>query len=438
MTTTKWTFSVKDEPHEVILKHGPIPGREIWLDGQLIQKGRVMPDVGSEHHFNINGQPVEVGIVAGALNFEHYLRVNNEFVFPSNKKSQMVGRLTQSKFKTRQAWIDFGIKHGLIYHPLEVKRFVFQHRLIGYIENFLVAIGVGWKQAGNTSIPVIYLLLRHENLDEEKIKEIKNNKELKEYFKNASIRADWFEVHSDFSIIFLSSHLEEIEDDVLVERILYLTPTLSKYFKPSLIDKCEGTECKAPYYKDLKLTFFNGIPSVMCQDCIDNVDNIGQKAQEEYKKSPGNLGKGIVYGLAAALLGAIAWALVIIFMDRIGAIFAVLILLLVVKAMDYARTKRSIISLLLAGLLSLMGSILGSYLGIVGILIKDKGEVLSLDLLIWLARRMIEEPKLINETILFSLIGLVPYLYITWDATRRGLKHFFKPTVEVIPYFKLH
>ncbi len=176
----------------------------------------------------------------------------------------------------------------------------------------------------------------------------------------------------------------------------------------------------------------------MCQDCIDNVDNIGQKTQEEYKKSPNNLAKGVVYGLAAALLGAIGWALVIIFMDTIGAVFAVLIFFLVVKAMDYARTKRSIISLLLAGLLSMAGSILGSYLGIVGILIKDKGEVLSLDLLTWLARRMIEDPKLINETILFSLIGLVPYLFMTWNATRHGLKKIFKPEVEVIPSFKLH
>jgi hypothetical protein len=84
------------------------------------------------------------------------------------------------------------------------------------------------------------------------------------------------------------------------------------------------------------------------------------------------------------------------------------------------------------------GSILGSYLGLLGYLVKEKGEVLNLDLLTWLARRMIEEPKLINETILFSLIGLVPYLFLTWNATRRGLKQIFKPDVEVIPSFKLH
>lgn len=421
-----------------MLKFGLIPGRQIWLDGVLIEKGRRLFETGSEYRFAIGSHQAELGIISTSTGYEYYLRVDDQFVFPGNSKNQKIGKRTETKFKVKQAWLDFGKGFGLEYLPVSSRPFMLQHRLVGYVENFLITIGVGSKQVGDNSVPVIYLLLRHSSMDEEKIKEIKNNREILESLKKANIRADWLEVHSDFTILSVSPGLKKVGDFVLVERLLSVIPIFSKHLKPSIADKCEGAECKSPYYSNLKLIFLNGIPEAMCQDCIDNVDNIGQKAQEEYKKSPSNLAKGIVYGLAAALLGAIAWALVIIFMDRIGAIFAVLILLLVVKAMDYARTKRSIISLLLAGLLSLMGSILGSYLGMVGILIKDKGEVLSLDLLIWLARRMIEEPKLINETILFSLIGLVPYLYITWNATRRGLKHFFKPTAEVIPSFKLH
>lgn len=438
MTTVKWKFSVEDKPHEVVLKFGLIPGRQIWLDGILIDKGRRLFETGSEYPFAIDSHNAELGIVSTATGYEYYLRIDEQFVFPSNGKNQKIGKSTEAKFKVKQAWLDLGKRFRLEYLPISSRPFMLQHRLVGYAENFLVMLGVGSRQVGENSVPVIYLLFRHSSLDEEKIKEIKNSKEILETLKTANIRADWFEIHSNYTLLSASPGLKKVGDFVLAERLLSVIPIFSKYLKPSIADRCEGTECKSPYYNNLKLVFFNGIPIAMCQDCINNVDNIGKKAQEEYKKSPSNLAKGILYGLAAALLGAIAWALVIIFMDRIGAIFAVLILLLVVKAMDYAKTKRTIISLLLAGLFSLMGSILGSYLGIIGILIKDKGEVLSLDLLTWLARRMIEDPKLINETILFSLIGLVPYLFLTWNATRHGLKQIFRPTIEVIPSFKLH
>ena len=438
MTTTKWTFSVEDEPHEVILKFGLIPGRQIWLDGILINKGRRLLETGSEYHFAIDSHQAELGIVSTSTGYEYYLRIDGQFVFPDNDKRKEIGKRTEAKFKIRQAWLDLGEKFGLEYLPVSSRPFMLQHRLVGYIENFLMTLGVGSKQIGDNSVPVIYLLFRHLSLDDEKIKEIKNNKEILESLKKADIRADWFEVHTHFTILSISPGLKKIGDFVMAERLLSVIPIFSKYLKPSMTDRCERTECKSPYYSDLKLIFFNGIPGAMCQDCFDNVDSIGQKAQEEYKNLPNNLAKGVLYGLAAALLGAIVWALVFIFMDRIGAIFAVLIFFLVVKAMDYAKTKRTIVSLLLAGLLSMMGSILGSYIGLLGYLVKEKGEVLNLDLLTWLARRMIEEPKLINETILFSLIGLVPYLFLTWNATRRGLKQIFKPDAEVISSFKLH
>ncbi|MBI5295464.1 MAG: hypothetical protein HY869_08305 [Chloroflexi bacterium] len=438
MTTTKWIFSIEDKPHKVVLKFGLIPGRQIWLDGILINKGRRLFETGSEYPFAIDSHNAELGIISTSTGYEYYLRVDDQFVFPGNSKNQKIGKRTEAKFKVKQAWLDFGKRFGLEYFPVSSRPFMLQHRLVGYIEDFLITIGIGSKQVGDNSVPVIYLLLRHSSLDEDKIKEIKNNREILESLKKSNIRADWLEVHSGFTILSVSPGLKKIGDFVLVERLLSIIPILSKYIKPSMADRCEGAECKLPYHNDLKLIFFNDIPGVMCQDCIDNVDKIGQKAQEEYKKSPNNLAKGVLYGLAAALLGAIGWALVIIFMDTIGAVVAVLILLLVVKAMDYARTKRTIISLLLAGLLSMIGAILGSYFGMVGYLIKEKGEVLNLDLLTWLARRMIEEPKLISETILFSLIGLVPYLYLTWNATRHGLNRIFKPEIEVIPSFKLH
>ncbi len=193
MTTIKWNFSVEDKPHEVVLKFGLIPGRQIWLDGILIDKGRRLFETGSEYPFAIDSHNAELGIVSTATGYEYYLRIDEQFVFPSNGKNQKIGKSTEAKVKVKQAWLDLGKRFGLEYLPVLSRPFMLQHRLVGYVENFLITIGVGSKQVGDNSVPVIYLLFRHSSLDEEKIKEIKNNKEILETLKTANIRADWFE-----------------------------------------------------------------------------------------------------------------------------------------------------------------------------------------------------------------------------------------------------
>ncbi|MFZ5856876.1 MAG: hypothetical protein ACOYZ6_08600 [Chloroflexota bacterium] len=437
MPNRTWIFDIDGKPHEVLLKFGLIAGRQIWLDGSLINKGRNLFEMGSEYHFVVDRRPAELGIVSTPAGYEYYLRVDNNFVFSKNNKKQKIGKYTSRKFAQRQVWLDIGSKYGLEYQPFSIKPFVYQHRLIGFLENFLVVIAPGFSGVGDSSVPGCYLVIRHSILDADKIKELKNSEDVKKVLKDTKTRPDWFEIQPGVTNIFAAGLLKKFSEIELAERLVSVFHVLSKGIRPTVVDKCEGVECKTPYFTDLQLTLVNGIPQVMCQECIDGINDIGKKVEEEYKKQPNNLMKGVLYGLAAAFLGAIGWALVMVFLDTIGAAFALLIFFLVIKAMDYAKTKRTFISLFTAGLLSLAGSIAGSYLGLVGYLIKEGNFAPTFSEFIRLAKAMLEKPKLLNETILFSLIGLVPYLFITWSANRKHLKQFFKPKIEVIPTFPL-
>ncbi|MBK9924986.1 MAG: hypothetical protein IPP66_06795 [Anaerolineales bacterium] len=437
MTKRIWDFNLDGNIHEVQLKFGLFSGRQIWLDGVLIEKGRNFFESGSEYYFPVDGHAAEIGIISTMTGYRFYLRIDGEFVSSRGNEHKKAGEHTAKRFTELQKWITFGNKYGLQYLPTPKQPFAFQHRFIGYINNFLTVIAFGHRESAGNSIPGFYILIRHAPIDFETAKEIKNNEEVKKTLKEMKIPVEWLEITSEFSSLFVSLGIKKSGEFLAIEKLLSFFHILSKKVRPSIADKCEGTKCASPYYKDLILTLINGTPFAMCRECIDRIDDIAKKAEEEYKKQPDNLQKGVLYGLVAMVIKTIVWALVLIFLDRIGAAFAILIFFFIVKAMDYAGTKRTFKSLLVASLLSLLGSIVGTYLGIAGYLLRDGTLEPTINELIKLAQILIEEPEMINETIVFALVGLIPYLFITWNTNRKNLNLYFKPNVELIENFKL-
>jgi hypothetical protein len=437
MAKRTWSFEIDGKLHDVRLDFGLIPGRQIWLDGNLINKGRNTLESGSEYHFAIDNQPVELGIVSTPAGYDFYLRVQNKFISARENSKQKIRKQIVKKFEERQKWIDIGREYGLEYVPMPLTPYVFQHRLIGYIDDFLVLVSVASKSSGENSIPGYYLLIRHAPIDPEKEKEIKNNDEIKTMLKDVGIQPGWLELNPGLTTLFINSGNKKDVQFESLECLLSCFRTLARNLRPSMAGKCEGAYCTSRFYQDLTLTVVNGYPYAMCQSCIDSIDSIGKRAKEEYKQQPNNLLKGSLYGLGAAAVGAIVWALVFIFLDRIGAAFAIFIFFMVAKAMDYAKTKRSFLSLFIASLISLLGSIAGTYLGIAGYLLKEGKLEPTWSEIFDLAKFIIENPEIMNDTILFALVGLVPYLFLIWNANRKNLSMYFKPEVELVKNFEL-
>ncbi len=336
----------------------------------------------------------------------------------------------RKKLEERKKWTAFEKKHELEYSPLKIKPFMYQHRLIGHIKNHLVLIMSGFNNVGEASIPGIYVFIKHTNIDSEKIQEIKKDQELNKFLKESKAQAGSLEITPEVTILFLRKAKESVE--IIIERLLTFTSMASMYLKPGFRGKCEGIGCKLSIGQNLQLITINTTPFMMCHDCINNINTINLKAEEDYKQLPNNLLAGFVYGLAGMLLGAILWALVFIFLDSISAIFAIVTFFIIVKAMDLAKTKRSFISLFLAAILALGGSVIGVYLGVTGYLIKEHKITINFEDLIGVAKWLLQDREIINESIFFSLLGIVPYLFMAWNTNKQGLKSVFKPEIEIV------
>jgi hypothetical protein len=430
MVQRKWFPEINGVSHQVVLKDNLIQGREIWVNDLLIEKTRVLMDRGSEHHFLIDGHRAELGVVPAIWRFDHYLQIDDQLIPQNKDRGSTTSKAVKRKLEERKKWTSFQKKHELEYFPLMIKPFIYQHRLIGHIKNHLVLIMSGFQNIGEASIPGIYIFIKHANIDSEKIKEIKKDQELIKFLKKSKAQAGSLEITPEVTILFLRKTKESVE--IIIERLLTFTSMVSTYLKPGFRGKCEGIGCKLPIGQDLQLITINNLPFMMCQDCINNIKTVNLKAEEDYRQLPNNLFTGFVYGLAGMLLGAILWALVFIFLNSIGAIFAIATFFIIVKAMDLAKTKRSFISFLLAAILALAGSVIGAYLGVAGYLIKEHRITINLEDLINVAQGLLQDREIINESIFFSLLGIVPYLFMTWNAHRKGLESAFRPEVEII------
>ncbi|HRK87897.1 MAG TPA: hypothetical protein PK152_02095 [Anaerolineales bacterium] len=430
MTTQTWQVNIDGKTHNIILKYGLIHGRKIWLDGQLLLNGkRIVFDYGTEHHFMINSYPVELGIVSNTTGHEFYVLVDDIIHLPNENKKQVIGKKTKAKLDIRKEWVDLGKSLDIEYHPFETKNYVFQHRLIGFIKGFLVQIVPGFKHVGEASLPGTYVFLRHFEIDSEKVKLIKSDEMIKGFLKEIK-SPDALEINPSFTTLFIRS------TSVQTETIREVINIISPYLQSLSPEKCQGLECKQRIGQDLKLTLINGIPYLMCQNCINGISDIAKRTEENYRSAPSNLFRGALFGASGATIGAIIWALVYVFLDRIGAAFGVLILLLVIKSMDFAKTKRSLFSVLLAGLLSLGGAVLGTYLGILGYLWKENKLFFEWSEFIRIAQIMFDDPEILRTPILFALIGIVPFAFITWNSQRKYLKNLFMPDVEIIQNFQ--
>lgn len=436
MPTRTWQLSLDGKPYQIILKHGAFSGkREIWVNGESVMKARITIDGGSEHHFTVGTHPAEIGIVANLTwKYEFYLLVDGQLQFALEEKKPIIGKRTKAKLDERNKWQNMGQTFGLEYHPLEVKSFIYQPRLLGFYRNFLVQIQPGFMRAGEAYVPGVQVLIRHFELDEEKIKTIKKEKQIEAFLRETKF-PQGLEIYRSATSFFIRI-LNKKGAQKLEETIAQFLALIPQFIHPLSPEKCEGAMCKQRVGQDLRLTIINNAPLLMCDSCIGEIEGLAKQTEEAYQQAPSHLLKGLLYGAGGALAGAMIWALVMIFLDSIGAVFAAVILLFVVRLMDKAGTKRTITSALLAALLSLGGAVVGTYFGILGILLKEGKLVITLDRLLRIAIQMFSEPELLWQPIFFALIGIIPYTFLFWSASRKGLKRFFAPEVEVITAFR--
>ncbi len=81
MACKTWTIEIDGNRHNVGIEHGFWSGkRVITLDGNTIERSCKLIDTGSEHRFDVDGQPCILKIRSSAFSFDYELFVDGRLV----------------------------------------------------------------------------------------------------------------------------------------------------------------------------------------------------------------------------------------------------------------------------------------------------------------------------------------------------------------------
>lgn len=425
-------------PHEVVLKRGSIvPNPEIWLDGQMIEKWHEFLDKESLHNFDIDGHPAVLGIAIRMSALEYFLLIDEKLVEADGKGKKLFGKAASQFLETRKKWIDLGKAKGFEYRPTSnTKNLAYTHRIIGRIDDFLAIIQAGKKQFRDVERSGFFFSLKYASIEPERIEKIKNDQIISEICKDWQMGFDQISPTGLVLFVMLVPN-EDTEEDVF-EAFLDFIKAVSIYIRPAMEERCEGSSCGSSIGQDLQVVLVNGMPKILCQDYEKHVTDMGMKAKLEYQETPNNLLKGTFYGIGGMLLGSLPWVVIPVIFNTVYPVFAIFPLAATQLAMNYAKTKRNFVSLLIANLLAMVGSILGTYLSLVTYWLKNHSWIFDLEQLRELTQRIFEDSRIMNDAINFAWFILGLLFILAMYYRHQELKRLFHPVTEVIPSFKLH
>jgi hypothetical protein len=438
MTTRDWKINAGGKQHAFKLVHG-MNHRRFFLDGELLLEQKERGNRQVSYSFDVEGAACEVNLYKVWMEFEYSFFFNDVLIPPTQNTSWFS---TPRHLYTDQRKFWFELSKVLNLKPIPIHpEFGYSGKpLVGEVGGFLAMVYFGVSK--ENSIPLVFALVRYKPVNDVKL--IRND--LTQILSHAGIlrKSSVYQVEPltyDHALISWFFNPKKLNAEQIKQSLSDVLGVLSKHTSGVSPFKCENPTCKNPSDTNLKLVLVNGYPSWMCAGCIAELDSLGDRTQESYKKAPLNFGRGLAVGILATILGSFLWAAVMIFMHTIAAALAIFILFGVVKAMDWVKTKRTFWSILTAGFLSIGGSILGSYLGGLWLNVTEGGISLSFifdsfDNFIWYLgfvwNALWEKTTVMGTTIMFSVLGVGFYLWGLWSQHRNQLKQAFKPDIHVI------
>ncbi|MFO7585593.1 MAG: hypothetical protein R6W69_12775 [Anaerolineales bacterium] len=423
-----WNFTLDGVAHQVVLQRKHFAPYEILHNGKQVYKGEPSWLVLNLNYvFQVEGHEFEVGAAPGPYLTDYVLRVDGNLVYLNKSQEKKFSKNIAENLEDQSNWEKIATTLGLEYHPHLESDYAFRHRIVGYFSKFPVVAGIGFRPGGNTSGFVI--VIQHNLLDDEKIVNIKKSDTIKKFLKAAGTNQSYLEITPNFTSLFVpfQGAVAEMGKSTVIQDFLEtVTPYL---YHPR--EKCQGNDCKNPFSKLLDFVIVNGSPWLMCPDCIAEISNVHKKMEQEYKQASQNLGRGMLYGALTAIAGAILLALAMIFFDRLVGFVVVFMVIFVFVAMDKAKTKRTLISMFFVALISVLGTIIGLYFGMVGHLLKEQKIILNLGEL-WKVFLSLLQSRMLLFIIIGNLSLTAIFGYTGLQSQRQQLRKIFNPKVEVI------
>lgn len=166
-------------------------------------------------------------------------------------------------------------------------------------------------------------------------------------------------------------------------------------------DLCDKTSVSKP-------SLYNGIPGYYCGSCQSQAQTDQNAAAAEYAARETNLARGLMFGILAAVVGAIAWGGVAYAINYIFLYGAVLIGFLIAKAVFYGIGKINTVGQIAVFVLTVASVFFGDAIFYTLSIMKSEGIPFSTELLGNVVTHMVEIETSDSQgffTTLFALVG---------------------------------
>ena len=169
----------------------------------------------------------------------------------------------------------------------------------------------------------------------------------------------------------------------------------------------------------------------LCSQCIDELHTVGDQNRTAYREMPHRLLQGALVGLGITAVASVVWGVLIALLPKVAMWFVFALLIGLVKAMDWQKTKRSIWSMAIIALYTLGGTVISIYTALVWRGFK-KSNALSLELFAKLWQAMWEKPMLLNNTLTLSAFAIFYVAITILPKQKQALSQYFNPEIEII------
>ena len=276
---------------------------------------------------------------------------------------------------------------------------IFGHKtgaLVGMRNGYLLALGLGKSDDRRTA--AVRLILRHSTADPERVKEAL--KPAKGKFQGLKVEPQTTVAVRTYS--FGKPKPSEVSADV--DR---LVAALSAVAPPST-GKCE--DCGR---EEREIVLFNNVPGYHCSGCQQQIRQKLDASALQYEALDTNLPAGLLYGAVAALAGSVAWGGVAYLSGRIFLYGAILIGVLVGKAVVKGIGKVNTAGRILIGLLTVASVVFGDVIYFTLYVMKQRNLPFSPHLMRLIVNNLWSIEKENLASVAFALIGAAIIVYST-------------------------
>jgi hypothetical protein len=295
-----------------------------------------------------------------------------------------------------KAWLDE--LSGLLKIPRYDHK-IFGHKsgaLVGVRDGYLLAVGLGKSDDGRSS--AIRLIVRHGTADPERMKE--SLKPAKGSFKGLKVEPNTTAAVRTYS--FGKPKPAEVSADVA-----------------SLMGAVAGSvstsagRCEDCGREERDVILFNNVPGYHCSGCQQQIRQKLDASAMQYEARETNLSLGVLYGAGAALAGSVAWGGVAYLSNHIFLYGAILIGLLVGKAVVMGIGKVSTTGRIMIGVLTVASVVFGDVIFFTLVVMKERNLPFSFPLMRVIVNNLgaIEGKNV--ASIIFALIGAAIIVYNT-------------------------